>query len=254
MGDAQLRLNRWTLGCIGVLALGFLTLDWSRLLLRPADLSASAVSTWLKVGLVFLATTLAWRSSGHGLDAGDEKRFRVIFSIILCADVLFAVGLPPVGILLFAAAHVLLVRRNLDGLGAARDKLRAAAPLLAAIGALAAAVIVVTVHWIYRMQGVTPLLVVIGVYVAMLWGSVTAAWAARFIGRYPPGNTLKMALGMTLFELCDVNVAANLALPVGDLTRVVTESLTWMFYGPALCLIALSAWKREPGSSALRHD
>ena len=59
-----------------------------------------------------------------------------------------------------------------------------------------------------------------------------------------------MAVGMTLFMLCDVNVAGNLALPPGSLTRVVTESLTWMFYGPALCLISLSAWRYQAQPAA----
>ena len=239
-----MRGNRWTLGVIALLALGFLALDWSRLVLRPADLSASRWSDLLKVCLTFAATTIAWRARGSGLGEGDEKRFRVIFSIVLIADVCFAASLQPVGILLFAAAHVLLVRRNLVGLSAARERVRAQAPLLIAIALAAAAVIVATVNWIYRMQGVTPLLIVIGVYVAMLWGSVTAAWVARAISHYPARNTLLMAIGMALFELCDVNVAANLALPVGTM-RVITESLTWMFYGPALCLISLSAWRAE---------
>ena len=86
-------------------------------------------------------------------------------------------------------------------------------------------------------------MVVIGLYVALLWSAVMAAWAARLIGYYPKSHTLMMALGMTCFMACDLNVAANLVLPVGSLTRVVTESLTWMFYGPALCLLVLSAWR-----------
>ena len=93
------------------------------------------------------------------------------------------------------------------------------------------------------LQGVTPLLVVIGLYVTLLWAAVMAAWAARLIGHYPARQTLVMALGMTCFMACDLNVAANLVLPAGSLTRGVTESLTWMFYGPALCLLVLSAWR-----------
>jgi hypothetical protein len=245
-GDiAARRWNARTFALIGLCALGFVALDWSRLVLRPADLSASPWSNALKYALVLLAASLAFRARGHGHSPEDERRFRVIFTIVPIADALFMVNQPAPGILLFGAVHVLLTRRNLVGWREARDVLRAHAPALLAGGVVAAVVAGGAVVWIHSLQGVTPLLVVIGLYVALLWSAVMAAWAARLIGSYPARHTLLMAVGMTCFMLCDLNVAANLVLPAGSVTRVVTESLTWMFYGPALCLLVLSAWRSE---------
>jgi hypothetical protein len=230
---SKLKPTFWMLGLV---AAGFLMVDWSRLVLRPTDMSASPWSNALKVCFVFLVTTLAYR-------LGD-KRLRVIFSIILCADICFALGQPPIGILLFAGVHVLLAKRNLIGIKSAN--LQRGLPLVATISAVALAVIVAAVIWIYTMQGVTPLLVVIGIYTLMLWVSVTAAWLSRLTGTCPARNALSMAVGLTLFELCDVNVAANLVLANGSLPRVITESVTWMFYAPALVCIVLASFKSLP--------
>lgn len=221
---------------LGLVAAAFLILDWSRFVLRPTDMSSSPWSNALKVCFVFLVTTIAYRLG--------ERRLRVIFSIILCADLCFALGQPPIGILLFAAVHVLLARRNLIGIQSAN--LQRGIPLVATISATALAIIVAAVIWIHKMQGVTPLLIVIGIYTLMLWVSVTAAWLSRLTGTYPARNALSMAVGLTLFELCDVNVAANLVLPNGSLPRVVTESVTWMFYAPALLCIVLASRKSVP--------
>jgi hypothetical protein len=51
-----------------------------------------------------------------------------------------------------------------------------------------------------------------------------------------------MTAGMVCFLLCDMTVAANLVLPTSSTAYVVTSSLTWMLYTPALVLIAVSAW------------
>ena len=240
-----MRQNRWILAAIAVLALGFLALDWSRLVLHPEDLALRWESNALKVSVAFLVALMAWRVRGHGHGEKDERLFRTMFSMIFAADVCFVTGLEPVGIVLFGIVQVLLIKRNLLGAKEASAALQAARGKLVGIAALVAAMLAGTLYGIWTLKGIDPLLIVIGVYVTLLGASVVAAFAAREIGHFPAANTRLMAIGMALFLLCDITVGANLALPVGHLVRVVTESLTWMFYGPALVLIGLSAWRVE---------
>lgn len=240
-----MRQNRWLVLAIALIALVFLTLDWSRLVLRPADLSLRPESNALKVSVAFLCALIAWRARGRGLGERDERTFRLVFSMIFVADVCFVTKLEPVGIVLFGIVQVLLTRRNLTGARAAAERLRAARGRLVAVGAIVAAMLAGTLYGIWVLQGLSPLLVVIAVYVSLLAASVVAAFAARSIGHFPARNTRLFAIGMSLFLLCDITVGANLALPVGHLVRVATESLTWMFYGPAILLLALSAWRGD---------
>lgn len=242
-----MRTNRWIIAAVMLLAIVFMGLDWSRLILHPANLEVSSLSNALKVAVSFLAAVIAWRARNHGLSRGDEKAFRVLFSLVFVADVCFVVGLAPVGIVLFAIFQGLLAKRNLTGWQDARAALRRHALALGAVALAVAASLGATLFGIFALQGVTPLLFVIAVYVTFLWASVVSAWAARAIGHFPSRNTGMMALGMSLFLLCDITVAGNLALPPDSMLRVVTSSLTWMFYAPALVLIALSAW-RNPAS------
>lgn len=245
-----MRHHRLYLGLIGLCALGFIPLDWSRLLLRPANLDVSPTSNALKLAVSFLAAVLAWRSAGRGLSAEDERAVRRLFTLIFIADVCFMVHLEPVGIALFAGVQALLVRRNAAGWRGASERLQRARPGLLGLSGAVALSLVATVIGIYRLQGFTPLLAVIIVYVSLLWASVSSAWAAVAIGRLPEPNARLLAVGMLCFLACDITVAGNLALPVDSLARVVTSSLTWMFYAPALVLIALSAHAREAPASA----
>lgn len=236
--------NRWIILGIALLALGFMGLDWSRLLLRPENLEVSTLSNVLKVGVSFLAAVIAWRARGHGLSARDERTFMILFGLVFVADVCFVVNLAPVGIVLFAIFQGMLAKRNLMGWREARSALAEKRFLLAGIAAAVAASLGATVYGIYALQGVTPLLFVIAVYVTFLWASVVAAWVARYSGAFPATNARLMSVGMLLFLFCDITVAGNLALPPTSLARVVTSSLTWMFYAPALVLIACSAWRQ----------
>lgn len=238
-----MRTNRGIIAAIMLLSIVFMGLDWSRLILHPASLEVSPLSNALKVCVSFLATVLAWRARNHGFSSGDEAAFRLLFSLVFVADVCFVVGLAPVGIVLFAIFQGLLAKRNLTGWQEAKAALTRDSAALGGVALGVAASLGGTLFGIYHLQGVTPLLFVIAVYVTFLWASVVSAWASRAIGHFPRRNAGMMALGMSLFLLCDITVAGNLALPPDSMMRVVTSSLTWMFYAPALVLIALSAWR-----------
>jgi len=248
-----MKRNRWMMMIATCLALGFMTLDWSRLLLHPESLEVSTLSNVMKVMVSFLAAAIAWRAGGQGLSASDERTFKVLFGLVFIADVCFVVNLAPVGIVLFAIFQGLLAKRNLKGWREALMSLKQRRFEIAGVALGGAAALAATLYGIYALQGVTPLLFVIAAYVAFLWVSVVAAWVSRYTGAFPATNARLMSLGMLLFLCCDITVGGNLALPPTSLLRVVTSSLTWMFYTPALLLIASSAWRAEEDTFVSRE-
>lgn len=149
-------------------------------------------------------------------------------------------GLEPLRILLFAIVQGLLTHRSLSGWRTARLGQHAGGIL--AVTAIVTILLGTTVFGVYCVQGFTPLLVVICLYVSLLAVSVTAAWTSRLIGHVPRANANLMTAGMVCFLLCDMTVAGNLVLPTTSTAYVITSSLTWVLYTPALVLLAASAW------------
>ncbi len=70
--------------------------------------------------------------------------------------------------------------------------------------------------------------------------SVNAVTAWRRYGRNKTKAGLLLALGLTLFLLCDVNVGAMNATAVGTFANELSAYLIWTFYLPSQVLIVLS--------------
>lgn len=228
--------SRWLVRLIVLLAAACAVVDWSRLL-QTGDRGVTTTSNALKVCICFLATLIAYRADPA---ATDTRLYRLVFALIFAADVCFVTGLEPLGIVLFAVVQGLLTRRNMMGWRVAHLGQHSAG--IFGVAATATGLLALTVAGIYWVQGVTPLLIVICLYVSLLAASVTAAWMSRLIGRVRRANADLMTAGMVCFLLCDITVAGNLVLPMSSTAYVVTSSLTWMLYTPALVLIAVSAW------------
>jgi hypothetical protein len=246
-----MRHNRPLLVLIGLCALGFLLLDWGRLVLRPADLEVSPASNALKIAISFLASVMAWRASGRGLSASDERTFRRLFVVSFLADLCFVFGQAPAGIVLFAVFQGMLARRNLAGWRAATESLRRDRVRLVGLSGGAALMMLAILGGLHQLLGFTALFGVISGYVSLLWVSLLSTWMVASMGQMPERNARRLTLGMLCFVMCDVTVGANLALPLDSLARVVSSSLTWMFYTPALVLIALSVYREESPQPAV---
>lgn len=230
--------GKWLLRALAVLLLATAAVDWSRLA-QSGDRLVTDLSNTLKVAMCFVTVLIAY--SAPPAVPEDKGHYRLVFALILSADVCFVTGLEPVGIAIFGVVQSLLTARNLRGWRTARLGQHAAS--IAAVGALVSAVLALTTYGVYAAQGVTPLLIAIGVYMVLLALSTTSAWASRYIGRVPVSNANVLTAGMVCFVLCDATVAGNLILPTTETPYVITSSLTWMFYAPALLLIAASAWQ-----------
>jgi hypothetical protein len=100
-------------------------------------------------------------------------------------------------------------------------------------------------------------------YLLILSVSLWAGWASIRIGYLPRANSIKTAIGLTCFYLCDISVILNLAsgldnaivpsvpfdyvnvYPAWDGIQYIVHNITWIFYTPALMLIALSVYKTK---------
>lgn len=237
------RVHALTLTMIA-LALVYLGLDWSRLL-RDTELAIHPISNLAKVLSSLAASLIAWTAGRGALDEADAVAFRRMFTLVFVADVCFMFPpAVPVGIVLFLIFQGLLSARNLAGargawrsgrLGGARG-----AVTLLGVGAVIGAYLAVLSPRI--PDG--PLTVVIPVYFAALWISVSAGLLGHAIGARPPANTARMALGLGLFAACDMTVGFNLVFDPNGREQIWSSSLTWMFYAPALWCIATSAYRR----------
>jgi hypothetical protein len=150
-----------------------------------------------------------------------------------------------VAILSFLGGQVLLVLRNGQGFRAyfrrksgvgdyARDILLGVAILLVT-GLLFALTL------FEHLQG-SPLLYVIAAYALFLDLSLWTAWTTRRAGYFPKANALLIAVGSTCFFVGDYLVGFNLSLEP-SLQRAATLFLTWVFYAPAITLLALSGYR-----------
>ncbi len=76
-------------------------------------------------------------------------------------------------------------------------------------------------------------------YALSFAASITAVYRAK---QYAPPNRILTRLGMTLFLLCDVNVAlTNAAIPFLAAHSRLTYLLLWIFYLPSQLILSFSA-------------
>ena len=89
------------------------------------------------------------------------------------------------------------------------------------------------------------LLVIMVLYGMMISISLWTAIANYLLKLFPKTNSIMISLGMIFFVLCDINVGLSLILPA-SLTRTISLNLIWVFYTPALTLLALSRYRYKP--------
>jgi hypothetical protein len=148
-------------------------------------------------------------------------------------------------ILAFLVAHVLIIVRNGQGL---RDYFRRKAGVGQYAGdiALAVGIVLVTAALfvftlLEHLQG-SPLLYALLVYALILDASLWTGWTSGRVGYFPRRNAALIAASAALFFVGDYLVGFNLSLEP-SVERVITLFLTWVFYAPAITLLALSGYR-----------
>lgn len=252
MNTATKKRVRLLLLPILVFFLVFVTIDFSRFFREDGiDYSVPFASLFFKGGVVLCTTLLVFVIGKDGLSQKDRNRLRLMAVLVMIADVMLLMGKTAVGIVVFAAVQSVLMRRNsryfLQGFRQAGDSRRA---LLVTTGTvLLVWTLLLQIFVFYPLlQGNALQWVIIG-YALFVSASAWVAIANRLLKLFPRPNSTMVAIGMLCFLLCDLNVGLLLSLPEG-VPRLLAESFIWVFYTPALTLLALSGYRYSKDRSA----
>jgi len=212
--------------------------DWSLFSLRKVNLeNPERVSRYPKFAVTFLSALLIWTAGGSAFDTADVERLGIAYAFIVLGDVIFFFNVHSRwGVLSFALAHFLLIRRNAFGLSEwpAEGAMWA---LLAAI--LGGSLLIMFLVFYPKLKDNRPYFALLTSYAVVIGASFWAALVAFKVGFFPRGNAILIAVGVACFFLSDVCVGYYRSLP-RNYTMVFDTYLTWIFYAPALVLTALS--------------
>lgn len=229
---------------------GLIHLDWSRLYTNPLHATLSPYTEGCKLTIAYLTAILTWRvrvDQGDAWSTADALWLRKIFVLIALADTCFIAQNPPPGILIFMAVQAMFIMRHFDGYNTPEGKaalLQHKMGLLALYGSTLAFCATSAAFFWYPRTGINDTFIILAVYFCFKCTSVLASFAAIVIGKMPRPNSILVATGMASFFICDHTVTGNLLFSqeTEKVPYIITSSLTWMFYGPALTLLALSGY------------
>lgn len=224
----------------------YITLDWSRFFIRPDDpvYTEYLYSGAAKLLVSLLCAAIVWTTGNDGITDSDTGKMKLIFTAIFAADILFSLKYKIPGIALFGIAQILLAFRNGTGM---RRLISSAGffekkKFLLLPGILIAVTIPVILSRIfYPLLKGSMMFYMISEYAVLLGISLWIALANPGIGFFPKINSILIIIGMIFFFLCDINVGLSIALKQG-IYRLYVNSTVWIFYTPALILLALSGY------------
>jgi hypothetical protein len=225
-----------------ILSIWFMVLDFSRFFNQDYsyDIFPSAV---LKRICVILAASIAWSVGRDGLDPRDSRLMKAAFLFACIGETAFAVNERIIGVWSFGICQLLLIIRNLRGFGCGlynAGKIQKRLLLITGISILLVIGVFVFVFAVFdKSMSIHTAVLIYGILLSI---SLWAGLAAHILHLLPPANSVMAALGMICFFCCDVLVGLDAALEAG-LPWLLANSFIWVFYIPALTLLALSCYK-----------
>ena len=199
-------------------------------------------SALLKRINVILAAIIAWTAGKDRLDPVDSRRMKAAFMFICIGEAAFASGWRAAGICSFAVCQTLFIIRNSQGLGKklkyASQKQKHGLVISSMIIFLIFAAVVILFSSINKTYG--PALIAL-IYILILSTSLWAALTSSILGLLPLINSRMAAIGMISFYCCDILVGLDAVLETG-VPWLLANSFIWIFYIPALVLLALSCY------------
>ncbi|MCW8965953.1 MAG: hypothetical protein OQK82_04585, partial [Candidatus Pacearchaeota archaeon] len=177
----------------------------------------------------------------------DHRLLRVIFSVVFVADIGFFLNNNTIGIILFAIAQMLFISRHLKGVASLKRYHPAKTiqkMVLSAVSVISVNCILMVMVFIPRSDH--PLFGLVAGYSFFLCASVFAGIASIFIGVFPRINAILIMIAVFVLYCGDVMVGLNLML-TSEKALIISTSLTWTFYLPAIVLFSLSGirWKND---------
>ncbi len=225
----------------------FITLDWARLFIVKEELKYHRFPyTYIaKFLIVILSTTLVFIIGKNGLSYSDTKNLKFIYIFIILADISLVIFKEPyIGIILFSIVQLRLISRN--GLAILKnftiDKSKVLSNNIFINIVLATVLFMLIIMKIANnLMKESTLFYILQFYVILLSTSLLISIANLLLKIFPRPNSILVTIGMFFFVLCDLNVGLTMALQLGNFS-LIADSLIWMFYTPALTLIALSGY------------
>jgi len=233
-----------TAAVIAAFYVWFIILDFSRFgsLDFTYDIPPGAV---LKRIDVLLAASIAWMAGADGLSMKDSGRMKWAFVFACLGEAAFAFRARVFGLIMFAVCQIMFAVRNSRGLrrglkyAAGRQKKQL----------LAAGIIVFLVFTglpvsAALLTGFNGTAAAVCFYWSILNISLLAGTAGYILGLLPERNAAMACAGIICFYCCDVLVGLDAALEPG-LPWLLANSFIWVFYIPALVLLAFSCYRYD---------
>ncbi len=196
-------------------------------------------SSMLKYFGILLCLFLAILIGNNGHDKKDTMLLRLAFLFTALADLcMIILNLNTLGIMIFCVVQITYIIRHRRAIGGKSD--------LSFLVVTMMFIILIAIFFISKLSiedlaygGIKKITVIIGAfYAAILLYSVYTGWKTLKGTFYPMGSRYLIAVGITLFLLCDINVALS----------IISKKLSiliWIFYLPSQVLLVLSGYNKK---------
>lgn len=241
------------LAIITVLSIAFIISDWSSFINSTYDINnpVSLNSTRIKLAVSLLAAFIAVIIKNDGINKRDTQRLMIIYALIFFADFNFYINNPKLAIIIFGVVQSLLILRDGTGFNRFFKSSSTYNKLLVIFSGIIVFIVLSILFRYFLYSYITSKLELyaLSTYGFLVGCSFFIAWVSLKIRYFPKINSIFIALGMTFFLLCDFTVGVTILFN-HNIYRTIASYLTWVFYTPALVLIALSGYK----SSFWKHN
>ena len=220
-------------------------LDWSRLF------SFAATGRWeeyllsrqIKLLLSVIVAVLVGMTGREALSKRDRWLMCGVFGAVVAADVAFFLDNYQAGIGLFSLAQIVFIVRHATGVPAlVRSGQRAKILWLSLAAIVIVLVNVVLIRVLFIRHADNSMFPFIIGYSILLCCSLWAGVTSGLTGSLPKVNSRLVALAVVVLYCGDLAVGLNIVLP-HDRSYIISTSLTWFFYLPAIVLLALSGYR-----------
>lgn len=192
---------------------------------------------------VVLASAIAWSVGKDGLSFNDSRLMESALLFACFGEAAFAVRQRVIGIIFFAVCQILLTIRHSTGLKvkiSSVNQCQKKKLLLASIMFLLILIVITSImHTTIQNSLSATAAFIYGIILSMsLWAGISC----NILGLLPLINSRMAAVGMVCFFCCDILVGLDVVLEPGPLW-LLANSFIWIFYIPALVLLALSSYR-----------
>ena len=224
---------------------GFISVDWYGFYIGLTKYDTALYSYIAKSIILMLSIFLVFLIGKDGLNKKDSFLLKLIYIFIILADISFILFKEPyMGIGLFSIVQICLILRNTMAIkdnykGNKSHRLKSSLFINLILGT-----IFLIISFLRIINGLIdrPILLLLMLsYSILISISLWTSLANILLDIFPKSNGVLAVMGMVFFILCDLHVGLALSLNHG-VSRSIAENLIWVFYTPALTLVALSGY------------